>query len=52
MAAFYQANKDICVSDVTSKPWLSENLNNYLDGKKVQIKITEYGPDMLKFIRR
>ena len=39
MAAFYKNNPHLCVSDVTN-------------GKKVQIKISEYDRDIVKKIRR
>jgi hypothetical protein len=39
MADFYRRNEHLCVSDVT-------------DGQKVQIKISEYEPSILKKIRR
>ncbi len=36
---FYQENKELCTADLTN-------------GRKVQVKITEYGPEMLKSLRR
>ena len=40
IAKFYKDHKELCVSaDITN-------------GKKVQVKVTEYGPEMLKSIRR
>lgn len=39
IAEFYEKHENLCVQDIT-------------DGKKVQVKITEYGPEMLKTIRR
>ncbi len=39
MAEFYKRNEHLCVSDVT-------------DGQKVQIKISEYEPNIMKKIRR
>jgi hypothetical protein len=39
IAHFYKDHEDLCVSDITN-------------GKKVQVKITEYGPEMLKSLRR
>eukprot|EP00347_Sterkiella_histriomuscorum_P012117 403369830 len=39
IADFFQKNQDLCVADITN-------------GKKVQVKITEYGPDLFKQIRK
>lgn len=39
MADFFRRNEHLCVSDIT-------------DGKKVQIKISEYEPALLTKIRR
>lgn len=39
MADFFKKNEHLCVSDVT-------------DGQKVQIKISEYEPNIMKKIRR
>jgi len=39
MADFFRRNENLCVSDITN-------------GKKEQIKISEYEPNILKKIRR
>lgn len=39
IAKFFKDHSELCVSDITN-------------GKKVQVKVTEYGPEMLKSIRR
>ena len=49
MADFYKKHEDLCVQDVTSKDHF---LIKFLDGNKVQVKITEYGPELMKNIRR
>jgi len=36
---FYKENKELCTDDITN-------------GRRVQVKITEYGPEMLKSLRR
>ena len=55
MSDFFARNKEICVSDVTGKSyciWLRMLINFEIDGQKVQIKISEYDPRIVKKIRK
>ena len=50
MSEFFKKNEDLCVSDVTSKKIINAEI--HIDGKRVQIKITEYDPELCKKIKR
>jgi hypothetical protein len=47
MSHFVNQNPELC-HDITSKNFQLK----FLDGNKVEVKITEFGPEMLKTLRR